>query len=223
MASVAALLPMHAALGQRAPARLTFGIAPPSPTALGQPVTLGVRPVTPGTTYRYVATMSVTGTSMLTAGTSCAAPQTIGTGSSAAWMPASGAYRLTLYSIRSLVARESTWVSYQVDPPNGGYLNVSVMQNPTPQPPGRLMLSLRTNDRGVGSRYQWVVRFGPAPGAPPRPPVYWTGDTPVYFYTVPFVVPPGTYNISVRVGIHAGDPCRITQVSVGSLNGQVIQ
>lgn len=210
------------ALGQRTPARLNFGVAPPSPTTLGQPVTLAVRPVTPGTTYRYVATMSVTGTGMIAAGTSCATPQTIGSGATLSWTPASGAYRLTLHSIRSLAMRDSTSLSYQVDPPNGGFLNVSVMQNPTPQPPGRLTLSLSTNNRGAGKRYQWVVRFASSPGTPFHPPVYWTGDTPMHIYSVPFVVPPGTYNVTVRVGIHTGDPCRITETSIGSRNNQVI-
>ncbi len=221
--AAAEVIASSAALGQGAAARLKFVIAPPSPTTLGQPVTLALRPVSPGTTYRYVATMSVTGSGMFATGTSCAAPQTVGTGARVSWMPASGAYRVTLHSIRSIAARESTWVSYQVDAPNGGHLNMSVMQNPSPQPPGKLMLSLRTNDRGPGHNYQWVVRFSPAPGATPQPPVYWTGDTPIHIYSVPFVVPPGTYNISARVGIHTGDPCRITETSLGTLNGQVIQ
>lgn len=220
--AAAEVVASSAALGQRVSSRLQFAVTPPSPTTLGQPVTLAVRPVIPGTTYRYVATMSVTGSSMFASSASCATPQTIGTGTSIAWMPASGAYRLTLHSIRSLLAHESTYVNYQVDAPNVGFLNVSVLQNPTPQPPGRLMLSLGTTNRGAGKRYQWVVRFSPAPGATFHPPVYWTGDSPIHIYTVPFVVPPGTYNISVRVGIHTGDPCRITETSIGSRNNQVI-
>jgi hypothetical protein len=113
-------------------------------------------------------------------------------------------------------------VNYQIDPPNGGFLNVTVMQDPTPQPPGKLLLSLRTNDRGTGAHYQWVVRFVTTAGTPVHPPVYWTGDTPFHMSTVPFVVQPGTYNISVRVGIHSGDPCRITETSLGTIGAQVI-
>ena len=210
------------ALGQRGIIKMKFSVTPSSPTTLGQQATLGVQPVTPGTTYRYVATMSVTGSSMLAAGTSCAAPQAIGMGSSITWTPASGAYRLTVHATRALTTRDSTTRPYQVDAPHAGFLNVSSTQYP-PAQPGKLSLSLRTNDRGPGHRYQWVVRFGPSPGAPPRAPVYWTGDTPMHIYTVPFVVQPGTYNISVRVGIHTGDPCRISEVSIGALSGQVIQ
>jgi hypothetical protein len=221
--AAAEALASSATLGQRSPTRLNVGVAPPSPTTLGQQVTLGVRPTIAGATYRYVATMSVTGSSMFTSGTSCAAPQTIGTGASIAWTPASGAYRLTVHSIRSLVAHDSTHVNHQVDAPNVGFVNGSVLQNPTPQPPGRLTLSLMTANRGSGKRYQWVVRFSSSPGTPLHPPVYWTGDTPTPVYAVPFVVPPGTYNIAVRVGIHTGDPCRITETSIGSLMNQAIQ
>lgn len=222
LASTTVLLPLHEALGQRTPARLNFVVAPPSPTALGQLATLGIRPMVPGTTYRYVATMTFTGTGMLAASTTCAAPQTIGTGSRVSWTPASGAYRLTVHTIKSLAAHDSASVSYQVNAPNGGYLNMTVTQNPNPQPPGRFMLSLHTNARAAGSRYQWVVRFTPAFGAPSGPPVDWAGDSPTPVYSVPFVLTPGTYNVSARVGIHQGDPCRIVETSIGALNGQVI-
>ncbi len=218
-----ALLARGDALGQLAASRLNFGVAPPSPTALGQPVTLGVRPIAAGTMYRYVATMTFTGTGLLAASTTCAAPQTIGTGSRVSWTPASGAYRLTVHSVRSLAAHDSASVSYQVNAPNGGYLNTTVTQSPNPQPPGKLLLSLRTNDRGAGHRYQWVVRFAPAAGAAPNPPVSWTGDTPVHVHSVPFVVPPGTYTVSAQVGVHRGDACQILETSRGSLLNQVIQ
>lgn len=205
------------ALGQR----LRLSVAPPSPTPLGQQVSLGVRPTLAGTMYRYVATQSVTGTGMFTAGTSCATPQPIGNGASVSWTPASGGYRLTVYRITSLTARDSVSVPYQVEAPNGGVLTLTVMQNPNPQP-GRLMLTLRTSDRGAGVRYQWVVRFSPAPGAPLTPPVTWTGDSPTFIYSVPFVVTPGTYTITARVGIHDNQPCRIRETSAGMLNNQVV-
>jgi len=220
LALVSTLAPA-AALGQPGGIKMLLYATPPSPTMLGRQATVGVRPATPGTTYRYVARMLVTGSGMQAAGTACDVSQAIGTGNSVVWKPASGAHRLTVYASRGLL-RDSTSISYQVDAPTAGFLNVTVRQYP-PVQPGKLELSLQTANRGPGHRYQWVVRFSPAPGAPPTAPVYWTGDTPIHLYTVPFIVQPGTYNISVRVGIHTGDPCRISEISIGSANAQVIQ
>lgn len=195
---------------------------PASPTTLGQQVRLSVRPADSTTMYRYVAAMSVTGSGLAVSGTACATPQSIGTGPVITWTPASGAYRVTVYANRKLASRESTTVAYQVEPPNGGFLNVSVMQNPSPQPPGKLMLSLRTNDRGSGINYQWVVRFLTTPGTTVHPPVSWSGETPYQATTVPMVVAPGTYNITARVGIYTADRCRVSETSVGTLTAQLI-
>lgn len=137
----------------------------------------GVRPVAAATMYRYVATMSVMGTGMMVGGTACATPQTTGSRPMITCTPASGAYRLTVLAVRKLMQPESATVEYQVDPPNGGVLNVTIMQDATPQSPGKLMLSLHTNDRGTGKRYQWVVRFTSSAGAPVQPPVYRTSET----------------------------------------------
>jgi hypothetical protein len=211
----------HAALGQRNDPRIRFSVVPPSPSTLGQQATLAVRPALTGMMYRYVATMTVTGTGKLTTGTACATPQTIGSGSSVSWTPASGGYRVAVHRTSSLIARDSVSVPYQVEAPNGGFLTMTVMQNPNPQP-GRLMLTLRTNDRGAGVRYQWVVRFSSAPGTPLHPPVNWSGDSPTHIYSVPFVITPGTYTVTARVGIHDNQPCTIRETSAGMLNNQVI-
>jgi hypothetical protein len=216
------LLPTHDALGQGIGARLSLGVAPPSPAALGQAVTLAVRPAAAGTKYRYTATMLATGTGLLTMGTSCIAPRNIGFGSRVSWTPASGGYRLTVHSVRSLTAHDSVSVSYQVDAPTGGFLNLNVVQPPNPQPPGQLLLTVRTNDRGSGARYQWVVRFSPAPGAVPHPIVNWTGESSAPVHSVPLVLPPGTYVASARVGIHHGDACQIAETSSGAIGSQVI-
>jgi hypothetical protein len=50
---------------QRVAPRLNLLVSPPSSGILGQPLTLGVRPVVPGTTYRYLARMILTGTAMI--------------------------------------------------------------------------------------------------------------------------------------------------------------
>jgi hypothetical protein len=212
----------EAGIAQAVVARLSLAVVPPSPSVLGQPLTLRVRPPAPGAPYRFLATMLVTGTGLAAAGTACATPQTIGTGSQTSWTPASGAYRLTVTRIKSLAARDSVSVTHQVNAPNGGFLNTTVIQGPNPQPPGKLILSLRTNDRGPGHRYQWLVRFTAAPGAPANPPVTWTGDTAMHLHTVPLVLPPGTYSVSARVGIHRGDACQIIATSTGALLTQVI-
>jgi hypothetical protein len=195
---------------------------PASPTTLGQQVRLIVRPADSTIMYRYVAAMSVTGSGLAVSGSACATPQSIGTGPVILWTPASGAYRITVYAKRKLAPPDSATVTHQIEAPNGGFLNVSVQQNPTPQPPGKLMLSLRTNDRGSGINYQWVVRFVTTPGTPVHPPVSWSGETPYQATTVPMVVAPGTYNITARVGIYTGDRCRISETSVGALTTQVI-
>jgi hypothetical protein len=199
-----------------------LAVSPPSPGVYGQPVTLRVRPASLQARYRFVATMIVTGTGKTVAGTSCANPQNIGMGMNASWTPASGAYRLTVHSIRRPTSDDSASVSYQVDAPNAGFLNVTIMQTQN-HPPGQIMLSLNTADRGTGVRYQWVVRFTSTPGTPQNPPVDWTGDTPTHGYSVPLVLPPGTYNVSARVGIHQGDPCRIVETSRGVIANRVIQ
>jgi hypothetical protein len=207
---------------QRVAPQVGLMVVPPSPGVFGRPVTLQVRPSVVGTTYRYVATLIVTGTGVPTAGTACAIPQSIGIGSQVSWTPASGAYRLTVHRIKSLTAHDSASVSYQVDAPNGGFLNVAVFQSPNPQPPGRLLLSLHTNDRGAGDRYQWLVTWMSSPGAPVQLPVTWTGETDSPSHTVPFDLVPGTYNVSVRVGIQHGDACRIVETSRGVLGNKVI-
>lgn len=209
-----------AALGQRGPIRMTLSASPPPPLTLGRQATLGVQPVMLGTLYRYVATMVATGSSMITAGTSCGASQTIGAGTSATWLPASGAYYLTVHAAQGTTARGSASLSYQVDAPNTGFLSASVTQH---NQPGSFELKLQTNRRGDGYRYQWVVRFGPAPGAPPTQPLYRTFDSSMSHWFVNYVLQPGTYNISARVGIYTGDPCRILETSTGGISGQVIQ
>jgi len=200
---------------------LVLAVTPPSPGVYGQPVVLRVRPAAPHG-YRFVATMMVTGTGKPVAGTSCATPQNIGTGFNASWTPFSGAYRLTAHGIRRQAGGDSASVNYQVDAPNAGFLNVTIMQTPN-HPPGQIMLSLITGDRGAGSHYQWVVRFTSTPGTALNPPVDWVGDTSTNGYSVPLVLPPGTYNAAARVGIHQGDPCRIVETSRGMIANKPIQ
>ena len=54
-----------AALGQCPDSRIRFSVVPRSPSTLGQRGTLAVSLALTGMMYRYVATMSVTGTSPL--------------------------------------------------------------------------------------------------------------------------------------------------------------
>lgn len=209
------------ALGQRTMSRLKFVVTPPSPTALGQPITLDVRPVMPGTTYRYVAKLTVTGAGRPAVGMACAAVQSLGTGSRVTWTPPSGSYRLTVHSLTGLATRDSASVSYQLNAPSGGWLSMSITQIPNPSPPGSLTFQLSTNDRGAGNAYQWVVRFQAVPG--PVPMLDWRGDSPGPTTSVPLTLTPGTYNVSARVGVHLSNPCQIIETSSGTLAGQVVR
>ena len=152
------------ALGQRLSSR--FYITPSSPTALGQQVTLGMRPGTAGTTYRYVATMKVTGAWRDAVSVGCTAPQNIGTGERVSWTPPSGSYRVIVYSsLTGQKGRDSASTSYVVNAPTSGWLNIVVTQLPNPSPPGNLTFQLTTNDRGPGHAYQWGARFKSVTGS----------------------------------------------------------
>jgi hypothetical protein len=210
----------NVALGQSIGVKMQLSVMPASRSVLGQRATVRVEPVTRGMTYRYVARMVATGAGMLTQGTACDVSQTIGSGPSVAWTPASGEYRLTLQASQGHF-RDSIVTIYQVHPPTVRSLSVAVRQYAAQ--PGKVELTLLTSSRGPGHDYQWVVRLTSAPGAPLRPPVYWASNTPTFSLIVVLPVPAGTYDIAVVVGIHTGDPCRITEISRGGVNAQVIQ
>jgi hypothetical protein len=209
------------AFGQRPGPRLAFYVVPPSPKALGQQLTLGVRPPTPATTYRYVATQRTTGGGRLAASVGCAAPQTIGTGHRIQWTPASGTYRLTVHSLTRLQQRDSSSVSYDVNAPVGGWLNISVTQTANPSPAGKVTLQLSTNDRGAGHGYQWIVRFQSVVGALPM--LDYSSDSPGPTLSVPLILTPATYKVTARVGVRAGNPCEVMETSNGTLASQVVR
>ncbi len=205
--------------GQRLSSR--FYIAPSSPTTLGQQVTLGVRPPAAGTTYRYVATMKVTGAWRDAVSVGCTAPHNIGTGNRVSWTPASGSYRVTLYSsLTGLKGRDSSSTSYEVLAPTGGWLNIVVTQLPNPSPPGNLTFQLTTNDRGPGHAYQWRARFKSVTGSQVTD---WSASSTGPSISAPLILTPGHYNVTARVGAHTGNPCQIIEVSDGTLNQQVVR
>lgn len=208
------------ALGQSRGVKMQLSVTPPSRSVLGQRATVRVHPVARGVTYRYVARMVATGSGMFTQGTACDATHAIGSGPSVVWTPASGEYSLTLHAGQGHF-RDSIATNYQVLPPNTRSVSVGIKQNSAE--PGKVELNLLTSSRGPGHGYQWVVRFTSTPGTPPRPPVYWASDTPTFSRILVLPVPAGTYDIAVTVGIHAGDPCRISEISRGGVNAQVIQ
>ncbi|HEY7566230.1 MAG TPA: hypothetical protein VH762_01555 [Gemmatimonadaceae bacterium] len=205
--------------GQRLSSR--FYIIPAGPAALGQPVTLGVRPPAAGTTYRYVAAMKVTGAWRDAVTVGCTAPQTIGTGDRVSWTPASGSYRVTVYSsLTGLKGRDSTSVSYTVDPPSGGWLNIVISQLPNPSPPGNLTFQLTTNDRGPGHGYQWRARLK---NVTTSHVTDWSAGSAGPSISAPLIMTPGTYDVIARVGAHKGNPCQIIEVSNDTLSGQVVR
>ena len=206
-------------LGQRLSSR--FYITPAEPAALGQQVTLGVRPPAAGTTYRYVATLKVTGAWRDAVSVGCTAPQNIGTGHRVSWTPASGSYRVTVYSsLTGLKGRDSTSLSYTVDPPSGGWLNIAITQLPNPSPPGNLTFQLTTNDRGPGRGYEWRARFKRVTGSQVTD---WSAASTGPSISAPLIMTPGHYDITARVGVHLGNPCQIIEVSTDTLTSQVVR
>lgn len=217
--ALAGFAPVEASSQRLAPS-LGLYVTPPSPVALRQPVTLGVRLATTATTYRYVATMQVTGAWLPAVSAGCAAPQVIGTGSRIRWIPASGTYRVTVHSLSRAKGRDSSSLSYEVTAPNAGWLNISVTQIPQPNPPGNLTLTLSTNDRGPGHAYEWRARVKSVTTSHVTD---YSGGSPGPTISVPLILTPGHYNVTARVGVHTGNPCQIIQVSDGVLNDQVVR
>jgi hypothetical protein len=213
-AALALCYAMSSASGQLG-ARRALIANPPRSVVLGTPVVLSVRGAASGARYRYVATMTNSGAARAT-GTRCSQTQSIGSGASVTWSPASGTYRLTAYGPTGRLETDTLSLTYVVLP-----RTVMLATSQTPVSGDSVSLVLRTDDLGPGHVYEWWMQYRGQPfptgggtyGLPPLSPP-WTAQTngPMATYPKP-IRPPSS--VTATVAIHRGDPCAV--VAVGTM------
>lgn len=211
----AVLIATQSALGQvGTSARRSLRASPPSAVVLGRPVTLSVQSSGKPVRYRFVATMTTTGSGARRG--QCVQTQNIGTGTSVTWHPKSGTYRLTAYGPAGQTETDTLTLVYVVRP-SSVMLNASQTQAQA----GSVTLVLRTSDLGPGHVYEWWMQYrgqsvptGAGTYGPPPTSQPWTTQTngPMATYPTP-VAPPSS--ITATVSIHRGDPCEI--VAAGAI------
>jgi hypothetical protein len=217
LASVVPLALMTtAAFGQGgAPGRHSIRSSPPNAAQLGQAVALSVQPATAGASYRFVATMLTTGAGTPPPTRLCARGQTIGTGPTVTWIPASGTYRLTAYGPSPKLERDTLVSQYEVSAPNAMVTAEYIPPQPPPGGTALATLIVGAKDLGPGHRYRFSVHFGTAPAspnqAPQAPPPPWTFESERASLRYPVSVP-STIPAFVTATVHHGDPCQIVAV-----------
>lgn len=203
----------ESALGQPVtPVNPRLRVDPPGSALVGQPVALTVLPAVAGASYRYVATLLTTGSGVSTTDGTCARTQTIGSGSSVTWTPASGEYRLTAYRLSPHQKTNAIVTQYAVRAQDA-QLAISIIP-PQPPPDGSTLATLLLSARnmGPGHRYQWSVRFGIPPQSggltPPPPPPQWAFESGADSIRYPVPIQRDR-QVFAGVVIHGGDQCQI--------------
>jgi uncharacterized RDD family membrane protein YckC len=219
-AILAFLLVTEAAVAQ--PGRTSRRVLQSNPSqsaALGQVVTLSVYPAAATDSYRFVATMVATGDGTQTSPTVCLKRgQVIGTGTSIAWAPATGTYRLTAYPLRAARTGDTLAATYVVRAPDA--VVTAVYDPPQPPPGGTTLASLivSARDLGPGHRYRFFVRFG-SPAVlsgqqPPPVPAPWTFESEEWSLRFPVPVA-STVPAFATATVHRGDPCHVVATGAG--------
>lgn len=201
-----------AAFGQRTPVRRTLTVNPPR-VMLGRPIVLTVQGASQGAQYRFVATMTATGSGDRPAA-GCPNNLSLGSGANVSWTPLSGTYRLTAYGPQGRET-DTLSVTYAV-PARRVMLATQTAQGSS------ATLVLRTDDLGPGHKYHWSMQYttasatggGTAQAFQSQP---WTAQTNGPTATYPSTVP-ASASIKAAVGIHRGNSCEI--IATGSLPNQ---
>lgn len=202
--ALALLLATESALGQVG-ARRALQAIPPGKVTLGRAVTLSVLGAAPGAQYRYVATMTATGSGARPNGPRCTRPQNIGSGSRVAWRPMSGTYRLTAYGPLGPKETDTLTLAYVVRPSSA-----ALTSSQTEVQPGSVTVVLRANDLGAGHQYQWWMQYQlPAMGNTPGPlSTPWAAQTSGATVTYPGPIS-ASAAITATVSVYRGDPCEV--------------